>query len=248
MRDAFKFSSYQYVWFGGYPGAASLIGDEARWKSYMRDTIIRPSIEQDLLQMTRVDKPALLMQLFELACQYSGQIISLQKLTGHLQDAGNVTTLAHYLQLLSSAGFVSGIQKYSGKAVRMRASPPKMQVHDNGLMNAMSPINFQDLKSNPEQFGRVVESAVGSHLIRLCRKNNLSLHYWRENPDEVDFVVAKGKNTIAIEVKSSLHIQSGYNSLSVFRNKYPKTISLLIGKDGVLNWDEFLLKPDLEWI
>ena len=48
---------------------------------------------------SRVDKPALLRRLFELACRYSGQILSYTKMLGQLQDAGNTTTLAHYLEL-----------------------------------------------------------------------------------------------------------------------------------------------------
>ena len=134
MRGAFGFSLEQYLYFGGYPGAAPLIEDPQRWKRYLLDALIETTISRDVLLMTRVDKPALLRRLFELGCRYSGQVLSYTKMLGQLQDAGNTTTLAHYLELLAGAGMLTGLQKYSGKAVRQRGSSPKLQVMTTALM------------------------------------------------------------------------------------------------------------------
>jgi predicted AAA+ superfamily ATPase len=106
MRAAFGWSCDQFIFYGGYPGAAPLIGEPERWAHYIIDSLIETSISRDVLLLTRVDKPALLRRLFELACRYSGQILSYTKMLGQLQDAGNSTTLAHYLQLLAGAGMV----------------------------------------------------------------------------------------------------------------------------------------------
>lgn len=104
MRDAFGFDLDRYLFFGGYPGAASLIKDQERWVSYILDSLIETTLSRDILLLSRVEKPALLRQLFRLACDYSGRVLSYTKMLGQLQDAGNTVTLAHYLQLLSGAG------------------------------------------------------------------------------------------------------------------------------------------------
>ena len=103
MCEAFGWSLEQYLFYGGYPGAAPLIRQPGRWMRYVRDSLIEPILSRDVLLLSRVDKPALLRRLLELGCAYSGQILSYTKMLGQLQDAGNTTTLAHYLDLLSGA-------------------------------------------------------------------------------------------------------------------------------------------------
>ncbi|MDX9828390.1 MAG: AAA family ATPase, partial [Spirochaetia bacterium] len=149
MHEAFGFSLNEYIYFGGYPGAASLIGEPGRWKRYIADSLIETTLSRDVLLLTRVDKPALLRLVFELACGYSGQILSYTKMLGQLQDAGNTTTLAHYLNLLSQAGMVRGLPKFSGDSARSRASSPKLQVLNTALISATT--------------GRSFEEAMGDH-------------------------------------------------------------------------------------
>lgn len=76
MQQAFGWSLDQFLYFGGYPGAAELIADHQRWARYILDSLIETTISRDVLLMTRVDKPALLRQLFQLGCHYSGQVLS----------------------------------------------------------------------------------------------------------------------------------------------------------------------------
>jgi hypothetical protein len=99
MQEAFDFTEEQYAYFGAYPGAAGFIKNEARWLAYVKDSLIETSISKDILMLTRVDKPALLKQLFELGCAYSTQELSFNKIMGQLQNAGNTTTLSHYVNL-----------------------------------------------------------------------------------------------------------------------------------------------------
>lgn len=246
MQKAFNFSLEEYVYFGGYPGSANLIRNEGRWREYVRDSLIRPNIENDILQMTRVDKPALLKNLFELGSgSYSGQIISFTKLLGQLQDAGNTVTLAHYLDLLSQAGLLTGIKKFAGQEHRQRASPPKMNVHNNALISALGKYKFDEAKNDRSYWGRLVESSVGSHLINN-NPEGCELHYWRESPDEVDFVLTSGKKILAIEVKSS----STYTTpkgLQVFSDKFKNVRTLIIG-DGEVPLQEFLSYPVDHWL
>ncbi len=236
MHDAFGFSVDQFVWFGGYPGSAELIGDEKRWKRYISDSLIETSISKDILVLTRVDKPALMRKLFELGCLYSGQILSYTKIMGQLLDAGNTTTLANYLNLLHTAGLLGGLEKY-GDVVRQRGSSPKFQVHNTALISAQHPKNFEEVRSNPDEWGRLVESAIGAHLLNYAAKGEFNLYYWRKGNDEVDFVVENKGTVIGLEVKSG-RIQSN-RGMAAFKKLFNPDKVLLIGNSG-LPWQEFL--------
>jgi uncharacterized protein len=238
MHDAFGWSLEQYLYYGGYPGAAPLIDDHARWASYIKDSLIETTISRDVLLLTRVDKPALLRQLFRLACDYSGQIVSLTKLMGQLQDAGNVTTLTHYLELLGGAGMVLGLSKYSGSRVRRRGSSPKLVVLNNALITATTGITPAQTKTEPDIRGRLVETAVGAHLLSGV-DSGLEVFYWREGDAEVDYVVRSGRSLFAIEVKSG-RVGSSTPGLSRFATEYRNVRPLLIGEGGI-PLEEFLL-------
>jgi uncharacterized protein len=245
MRAAFGFSLDQYLYFGGYPGAAPLIKDPPRWRRYLLDALIETTIARDVLLMTRVDKPALLRRLFELGCRYSGQVLSYTKMLGQLQDAGNATTLAHYLDLLSGAGMLTGLQKYAGQAVRQRGSSPKLQVFNTALMTAQSGLSPDDAKSDREFRGRLVESAVGAHLANAAAGGACELFYWRERSREVDFVVRVGRTVIAIEVKSG-RAPASFPGLGAFAEGFKPKRTLLVGGDGI-PLEEFLTKPVEHW-
>ncbi len=246
IRDAFGWSHDQFIYFGGYPGAAELIEDEERWRRYIIDSLIETTISRDIMLLTRVDKPALLRRLFQLACDYSGQVISYQKMLGQLQDAGNTTTLAHYLELLSGAGMVVGLPKYSGGRARQRGSSPKLQVMNTALMTAPSSIPFGQAQEDRDFWGRLVESAVGAHLVNALRGTSAEVFYWRERNREVDFVVKSGRVIVAIEVKSgsSKQVLPGMDALG---KEFKISRKLLVGGDGI-PIEEFLLKPITEWL
>jgi predicted AAA+ superfamily ATPase len=237
MENAFGWNAGQYAWFGGYPGGAGLIKDEDRWKNYINNSLIETSVSKDILMLTRVDKPALLKRLFELGCTYSGQILSYTKIQGQLQDAGNTTTLSHYLNLLDTAGLLAGIEKYAANVIRKRSSSPRFQVHNNALLSAQMNEIFDVIFQKPVQWGHIIESAVGAHLINYSISYNFSVYYWRERNDEVDFIVEKGGKTIALEIKSN-DSQSG-KGLEVFNRKFKPDKSYLISNRG-LSWQEFL--------
>ena len=246
IRDAFGWSHDQFIYFGSYPGAAELIEDEERWRRYIIDSLIETTISRDILLLTRVDKPALLRRLFQLACDYSGQVISYQKMLGQLQDAGNTTTLAHYLELLSCAGMVVGLPKYSGGRARQRGSSPKLQVMNTALMTAPSSIPFGQAQEDRDFWGRLVESAVGAHLVNALRGTIAEVFYWRERNREVDFVVKSGRVTVAIEVKSgsTKQVLPGTDALS---KGYRIQRKLLVGGGGI-PIEDFLFKPVAEWL
>jgi uncharacterized protein len=246
MRDAFGWSVEQYLFYGGYPGAAPLIGEPRRWARYVIDSLIETVLARDVLLLSRVDKPAVLRRLFELACRYSGQVLSYTKMLGQLQDAGNVTTLAHYLDLLAGAGMVTGLQKYAGDVARQRGSSPKLQVLNTALLTAQSGLAFSDARADPEFWGRLTESAVGAHLAGSAAAGELKLFYWRDRNREVDFVVQAGRKVTAIEVKSS-RAPDAHSGTAAFAEAFRPQRTLLVGGDGIAV-EEFLSRPVEHWI
>ena len=246
MRTAFGWSLEQFVFYGGYPGAAPLIGDHERWARYVMDSLIETSISRDVLLLTRVDKPALLRRLFELACRYSGQVLSYTKMLGQLQDAGNTTTLAHYLKLLTGAGMVCGLQKYAGDVARSRGSSPKLQVLNTALMTAMSGMTLAEARADHAFWGRLMESAVGAHLANAALCGDCRLHYWRDGNQEVDFVAQRGRRLTAIEVKSG-RTPTVHAGTVAFAQAFKPQRCLLVGGDGIA-LEEFLSQPVRHWL
>lgn len=241
MKEAFGFSVEQYIWFGGYPGAAHLIDDEQRWKQYIRDALIETTVSKDILMLTRVDKPALLKQLFELGCSYSGQILSFNKMLGQLYDAGNTTTLSHYLHLLDTAGLLAGLEKFSPNKIRKRASSPKLQVHNSALMTAQQTGPFEEIRTQPHKWGRWVETCVGVHLLNQSLISGFDISYWRHSNHEVDFVLQKGEEVIGLEVKSSSSKRT--SGMQAFSDKFHPEKVLMVGDSGLPVEDFLTINP-----
>ena len=246
MRAAFGWSLEQYVFYGAYPGAAPLIRQPDRWARYVRDALIEPIISRDVLLLSRVDKPALLRRLLELACAYSGQILSYTKMVGQLQDAGNTTTLAHYLDLLSGAGLATGLQKYAGGVARRRASSPKLQVFNTALITAQAGLTLKQARRDRAFWGRLVESAVGAHLANAAARGDCEAYYWRDRNREVDFVVRAGNRLVAIEVKSG-RAPDTLPGMAAFSEAFGPMRKLLVGGDGI-DVEAFLLTPVEDWL
>lgn len=231
MARAFDFDLPTYLYFGGYPGAAPSVREPDRWRGYVLGSLVEPTIERDIFAMTRVDKPALLKRLFELGAAYSGEILSYDKMVGQLQDAGNTTTLVRYLDLLSSAGLLAGLPKYSNRPHLSKASSPKFNVLNTALMTADSGYSFDEAQADRTYWGRIVESAVGAHLFNTAA-SDIRLHYWRDDSFEVDFVLQRGDRAVAIEVKSGLH-RGALPGMDEFKRRFRPHDSLLVGKGGI---------------
>ncbi|MBP6095828.1 MAG: ATP-binding protein [Methyloversatilis sp.] len=245
MVDAFDFDLEDFLYFGGYPGSAGLTLDEKRWKSYVITGLIEPSITKDILMMTRVDKPALLRQVFELGCRYSGQELSYTKMMGQLQDAGNTVTLAHYLDLLGNAGLICGLSKYAGQHHRRRSSSPKLNVLNMALMSAASGYSKAEAQADRSFRGRMVESAVGAHLHNTAPED-CRLYYWRDGTNEVDYVLERGGRLTIVEVKSA-SVPGVIRGFDAFERQFGQCRRLLIGEGGT-PLAEFLSYPAEHWL
>ena len=239
-QEAFDLTLDEFIYLGGYPGALSYRNEENRFHSYLQDSIVEPVVSRDILSQNLITKPALLRELFRLGCEYSSQILAFNKMLGQLQDAGNTTTLSHYLTLLDQAYVLKGIHKYTSEAVRQRQSSPKLQVYNTALQTVTHKKTFKDSMSDPDFKGRLVESCIGAYILS---NTNTKVFYWREDNQEVDFVVQLHGKTIAIEVKSGKKLKAA-PGLELFSKKYAVDAKLLVGTGGIPV--EVFLKTPLE--
>lgn len=235
-RKAFGWDIDKWIYYGGYPGAAQFANDTIKWKSYITDSLIDTVITRDVLALQTVTKPALLRNLFLLSAAFPAQILSYNKMLGQMHDAGNTTTLTHYMKLLEMAFLVSGLDNYSGSVIKTRSSSPKLILWNNALINALDGRDFKHALADRTWWGRLVENAVGAHLVNNLQSLNHKVMYWHDNNHEVDFVISSGQQITAIEVKSGLSNKK--SSLNEFCRKYPKAQPIVIGSGG-MPFEEF---------
>ena len=251
MNLAFGVDIAQYMYFGGFPGvfAGAMrqvegIDFASRWSEYVLEAIVNPIIDRDILAMADIRKPALMRTLVNLCSEYSGQILSFNKMLGQLTDAGNTTTLANYLQLLQSVGLFAGLQGFGGSPHRRRGTSPKLIALNPALMTSSSGYSYEQAKADRTYWGRIVESAVGAHLINTASLRT-KVFYWRYRNAEVDFVLQRGPQLIGIEVavpgstKNTRHLVD-------FANQFDQARTLLVGADGI-SLDKFLSRPADAW-
>ena len=243
MKDAFGMSLNEYIYYGGYPGAAGLIKDPDRWTAYISSSIVDATINKDILNDTIITKPALLRQVFELGASYSSQELSLTKMLGQLNDAGNTTTVANYLKILSDSGMLCALQKFSNDQARKRASAPKFQVYNNALHSLYAFNTLEELALLPKQWGRHFESAIGAHLASFAFTERYNLYYWRDNNMEVDYILQKNGKLIAIEVKSNN--ESHTAGLDAFNQRFHPQSTIIVGQSGMSAEDFLSISPSL---
>ncbi len=249
MIQAFELTVEEFMFFGGYP---TPFNDTSRpivleaWQKYISVSVLKPIIERDIMGLTQIRKPALMRQLIDLASSYSGQLISYNKLLGQLKDAGNATTLANYLDLLSDAGLMVALSPYTASPHLGRSRSPKLNVLNTALMTAAPGYSFQEAKSDRSLWGRIVESAVGAHLYNT-RNVSTRIHFWRDKSgaNEVDFVISRGPHLVGLEVKSG-RIRS-HSGLACFKDRFPNAKTMIVGPDGISFEDFFSFTTD-EWI
>ncbi len=240
-REAFGYTLDDYLFLGGYPAVELFRDDEARWRDYVRDAIVEPTLSRDILEMGQVRKPALMRNLFYLCAAYSGQELSYNKMLGQLQEAGSVVTISSYLDAMGKAHMIAALMKFSRKEVKKRASSPRLMVYDTALLNACAGRGRQTALEVPEFRGHLVESAVGARLLARAADEHFELFWWREGAREVDFVVAGNDELVAIEVKSGG--TSAQGGMVSFLEKYPSARRVVVGGSaaGACSVEEFLL-------
>jgi len=249
VAKAFGFSVEEYMFLGGYPGALNRVPSDRnllKWKTHVLRSIVNPAIDRDIVGLQRVRKPSLMRHLVDIAPLYSSQIISYDKLLGHLQDAGNISTITRYLDLLSDAGLMTRLSRYTSSPHLGKASSPKLNVFNTALMTAKSDYSLQEALSDRSFWGRIVESAVGAHLLNT-KETATQIFYWRDKKKqfEVDYVIKRGPHVLGIEVKTR-HAAS-HSGLKEFECHFSNAKTMIVGPSGI-PFHEFFSFTTNEWV
>jgi len=239
-KEAFGFSLEDYLYYGGYPGGAKFINNNDRWRQYIMDSIIEPVLTRDIPLQTEVRNPALLRNLFFLACDYASQELSYRKIQGQFTDVKNVITIAGYQRMLEQTYLILGLQKWSKKDVLKRNSSPKWLPLNSGLISAVENRSKAEVRKDGDHWGHLVEACVGAHLVNDGKIHNYEVYYWREDKSEIDFVLRKGDKLLGIEVKTNF--EKPTKQFQLFLEKNPKARVILVGPGGI-KLEEFLTAP-----
>ena len=241
MRDAFGFTLPQYIYFGGFPGLAPDIHDEDRWRNLMEDTIVSPILTRDILEIESIRNPALLRQVFDLSCIMSAKELSLTKMQGTM-NSGTVPTIKSYLDILNQTMAVCPLEKYAPSPIKEKSSVPKMQVYNSAFRNRFGTHSFETSVTDAAEWGHLVESAVGAHLLGRSVLDHFEVLYWRnERKLECDYILRKGQSLVALEIKSgNAKDTKGFEE---FKRLYAKqiTASFIVGPEGLPLEDFFTL-------
>ena len=242
MSEAFGLDCEQYIYYGGYPSSSEYLDNESEWRHYIKNSIVKSNILRDVLGQVNINKPEIMHELYKLGSESSGQIMSYSKIAADL-EGGTQALLVRYLSALNYVGMLTSLSCYASKTHR-RKGPPKFQVLNTALMSVAHDYGFDSAKKDREYWGRLVESAVGAHIVNTCHPD-ASLYYWRQKGLEVDFVIQHLPNLIAIEVKSGKK-RGSLKGLEKFKEEFPVTKTLVVGTGGV-PIEEFLQKPVSDW-
>lgn len=243
-RDAAR----RQVLSGTYPGAQALLQNPARFRSYLREAIVEPAIGMDIQMTETIRKPALFRQVFAIALSHPAEIVSLQKLGGLLLEKGALETLSHYLDVMEKARLVAALPKFTARAVRQRASPPKLVVLQQGMLASMEQPLPPDPELEPARFGRWVENAC----LAFAANCGQRVAYWREEPHEVDMVMEGSWGRWAVEIKTGPYGLQDLKGLLVFMERHKGCKPLVLCDPGreqaartlgleAASWVDFLL-------
>ncbi len=147
---------------------------------------------------------------------------------GLLQDRGAIATIQHYLNLLEQGFLLSCINRFSGSPFQVKKSPPKIIIHDNGLLRAFHRPVSAPLQ--PDLLGRYFENLVGARMIQA----GWDVYYWTQRNHEVDFIVITPDNEhLAIEVKSNTTTVEELSGLKYFIKENPEFKPVTPGKHDI---------------
>lgn len=112
---------------------------------------------------------------------------------------------------------------------------------NNALVAGLGLVGFEQAREDPALWGRLVENAVGAHLLNRLQGQPHAVSYWRDRSDEVDFVVTAGQTTWALEVKSGRPGRAA--GLAAFLRRYPGARPLIVGSGGMPLEEFFAADP-----
>ena len=189
----------QEFWFrGGFPNSYLAINDES--STIWLDNYIRTYIERDVPQLGFQIPAIQLRRLLTMCAHNQGQQLNLSKLGESLGLTH--PTIKRYIDLLEHTFIVRTIQPYEVNVKKRLVKSPKVFVRDSGILHQLLAIpNFNSLLGNPV-FGSSWEGIVIENII--VNMPSWDYFFYRTaTGDEIDLILKKGNQVIAIECKAS---------------------------------------------
>lgn len=192
-------SDWQRHWLrGGYP--RSFLADDEASSYQWRHDYIRTFLERDIPQIGFNIPANSLGRLWRMLAHVSGQTLNSAKLADSMGVSAN--TVRHYIDLLEQTFVLRTLPPYSGNLKKRLVKSPKIYIRDSGLLHALLEIESRDdLFANPA-YGASFEGYVVENLIAALPDWRAS-YYRTSNGAELDLVLEKGRQRVAVEIKAS---------------------------------------------
>lgn len=214
---------------GGYPVPAVEYSDSTD-RAIWFDGYIRTYLERDLQDLSSIDNLVDFRRLMGAACLRLGQLVNQTELGRDVRLPQ--PTVRRWLNLLEASYQLVPLPAYAVNRTKRLIKTPKAYWSDTGLAMRLAGLEHPT--------GAHLENLVLSDLL-AWRESLLSrpeLFYWRTaTGEEVDFVIERGSDLLAIEVKATTRPRaSDAKHLRTFRDEYGDSVRgglLLHGGDQV---------------
>jgi len=205
---------WQAVWQGGYPAIHQRAVPADRWLAAYVSTYV----ERDVRQHLAVGDLAAFQGFLELAASQTANLVNQTALGDGIGVSNN--TARSWLSVLEASYLVQRLPPLHRNLRKRVVKAPKLHFIDSGLASWLLGIRRpQELRSHPLR-GALFESWVVAEISKaFCNRGVRSrLHYWRDHRGrEVDLVVDRGRDLVAVEVKSGATVHpSFFESLDRF--------------------------------
>lgn len=184
---------------GGFPD--SYLAESDAFSSIWRDNFIKTFIERDIPQLG-FQIPALQLKRLLMMCAHNqGQLLNYSKLGESLGLTH--PTIKRYIDLLEQTFILRTVLPFEVNVKKRLVKSPKVFVRDSGLLHQLLAIpDYNSLLGNPI-FGSSWEGMVVENVI--VNMPDWSYYFYRTaSGDELDLILEKGNQRIAIECKASM--------------------------------------------
>ncbi|MDF1567329.1 MAG: ATP-binding protein [Spirochaetaceae bacterium] len=190
--------NWKRLWVqGGYPESYRL--DEELSYDW-RTNYIRTFLERDLPQLGITIPAATLRRFWTMLAHMNGSVLNQSTLASSM--GVSVPTIRNYLDILEGALVIRRLPPYSANTKKRLVKSPKIYIRDTGLIhNLLGVESYNDLLGHP-CLGSSYEAFAIPSLLEAFPRHTASF-YRSSGGSEVDLVLEKGRERIAIEMKAS---------------------------------------------
>ncbi len=196
--NCLEVNDHKKLWLqGGYPESYKLNEDLSfDW----RINYIRTFLERDIPQLGFSIPAETLRKFWTMLAHLNSTILNQSKLATSMGISS--PTIKNYLDILEGTFVIKRLQPFFSNSKKRLIKSPKIYIRDSGLIHALLRIeSYNDLLGHPA-IGGSFESFVISSILEKFPKHE-ACYYRSSGGAEIDLVLIKGKEKLAIEIKCS---------------------------------------------